>query len=235
MFFIEPDRNPFYETEPVHVGGEGFLEGGVDFPEQREDLVPQFVSLDGVLRVRPVLPPGKIPFGGERVNSGPRHAEEGTAERDVSVVGIREKPILLHSAEAFDAAAAEQVEEECLGVVTGVVGRKDGLIAVFPAKLSEPAVAQPPRGHFDADSLIVGETLRVKRLDMAGHPVSARPFPHQGLIGVAVGAPETEVAVRDGKRSAAPANLFRQDHGVPATADGDQHHGPVSSSWRWCR
>ena len=40
VFLIVVIRNPFHEPEAVHVGGEGFLEGGVDFPQDREDLIP---------------------------------------------------------------------------------------------------------------------------------------------------------------------------------------------------
>ena len=51
----------------------------------------------------------------------------------------------------------------------------------------------------------------------------------------ALGSAEAEVAVRNGKRSAFATNLFRQDHGVPATADGDKDHGLLSFSLRSCK
>jgi hypothetical protein len=65
---------------------------------------------------------------------------------------------------------------------------------------------------------------------MAGHPVAIRPIPDQGLVSVAFGTPEAEIAMGNGKRSAFPANLFSQDHRIPATADGDEDHGPISDS-----
>ena len=122
----------------------------------------------------------------------------------------------------------EKVEEERFRVVARVVGRQDGLVAVLPAQLAEPAVAELPRGHLDADAFRIGEGFRVERLHVAGHAVPGRPGADERLVGVAVGAPEAEVAVRNGKRSAFPANLFCQDHRVPATADGDEDHGLIS-------
>ena len=32
MFLIKPVGNAFHQAEPVHVGGEGLLEGRIDFP-----------------------------------------------------------------------------------------------------------------------------------------------------------------------------------------------------------
>ena len=154
--------------------------------------------------------------------------EERPAEGNVGKVRIRQETVLRHPAEAFDAASAEEVEEERFRIVTGMMGRQDSLVAMFPAQLAEPAVAELPRGHLDADAFRIGTGFRVERLHVAGHAVPGRPGADERLVGVAVGAPEAEVAMGNGKRSAFPANLFCQDHRVPATADGDEDHGLIS-------
>ena len=236
MLLIVVVRNLFHETETVHVGGEGILEGGVDLPQKGEDLVPQLVALHDVLRIGAVLPPGEVPRCGQGVDFRPGGVEERPAEGDVGKVRIRQETFFRHPAEAFDAASAEEVQEESFRVVAGVVGRQDGLIAVLPAQLSEPAITELPRGHLDADPFLFGKGFRIERLHVAGYPMLGGPFADERLVGVAVCSPQAEVAVRNGKRSAAAANLFCQDHGVPATADGDEYHGPrITSCWQSCR
>ena len=154
--------------------------------------------------------------------------EERPAERDVGIARVRQEPLLSHPAEAFHTGAAKKVEEKRFGIVAGMVGRQDGLVAMFPTQLAEPAVAELPRGHLDADPFLFRIGFRVERLHVAGHTMLGRPVADERLVGVAVGAPEVEVAMGNGKRSAFPANLFCQDHRVPATADGDEDHGLIS-------
>ena len=115
--------------------------------------------------------------------------------------------------------------EKGFGVVAGVMGRQDGLVAEFPAQLPEPAVPKFPGGHLDADAFRGCDSLRVKGLHMARDSVAIRPRPDERLVGVTVRTAQVEVAVCNGKRPAFPANLFCQNHRVPATADGDKDHG----------
>ena len=105
------------------------------------------------------------------------------------------------------------------------MGRQHGFIPMLPAQLAEPPVPELPGGHLDADAFRSCDGFGIERAYVAGDTVALRPFPDQGLVGVAFSAPEPEVAVRNGKRPAFPANLFCQNHRVPATADGDKDHG----------
>ena len=58
-----------------------------------------------------------------------------------------------HAGDAAEAGAAEEVQDERLGVVVGVMGDGHGVEAVFRRNLREPCVAQFARSHLDADAV----------------------------------------------------------------------------------
>ncbi len=124
--------------------------------------------------------------------------------------------------QAAQAGAAQQVDEEGLDRVVGVVGHRHRGVALRAAQLVEPGVAQPPRGHLHrlARALHLGRRLEAAVVE--GHAPQPRLLLDQQLVLVALGAPQLEVAVGDPHAVARAGEEVEQHHRVDAPRDGEQ-------------
>ena len=138
--------------------------------------------------------------------------------------GPQDAVALAHAAQAARARAAQQVEDQGLGVVVGVVRDGHGLEPLFPAEPGEPGIAQLPCGHLDADAVRGSVGPGVEALHEAVQAVRGAPVPHERLVAVGLVAAQAEVAMRDGKPGS--GKEFRgpvcQVHRIDAPADGEK-------------
>ena len=143
---------------------------------------------------------------------------------NIGILRVGDKAIGLHAGEAPQAGSAEEVQQQRFRVVVGIVRHRHAFIAVFPAQLPEPMVAQLPGRHLHADSFGRCKCLRIKAFYMNGNPALPGPVRHKSFVSVALRTPEPEIAVGNGKRPAIQADLLSQAHGVDASADSHQQH-----------
>ena len=118
--------------------------------------------------------------------------------------------------------AAQQVDEERLDRVVGMVGDRHGRVALPAAQGVEPRIAQASCRHFHrlARALHFGrgfEPLVVKL-----HAVLLRFLFHQHLVLFALGTPQLEIAVRHAHRIAAAGEKRQHDHRIHAPRNGQQ-------------
>ena len=85
-------------------------------------------------------------------------------------------------------------------------------VAVLPAQLPKPMVAEPPGCHLYGNAFLGSIGRCFKALYVAGDAVSGSPGAYKGFVAVGIGPSQAEVAVRNGKRFAAAANLFCKAH-----------------------
>ena len=85
-------------------------------------------------------------------------------------------------------------------------------------------VPQPPGRHLDGNPLCRCKCLCIKALYVAGDAVAGCLLADKGFVCVAFCAPQTKVAVGNGKRPAFLTDLFHKAHRINASADCNQEH-----------
>ena len=131
--------------------------------------------------------------------------------------------LLRDARQPAQARAAQQIDEESLDRVVGVVGHGDGRVAVFAPQFLEPGVAQAPRRHLHRFARAFHLGLRVEAAVVAHRTQTGRFVGDQHFVFVALGAPQLEVAVRHAHAVAAPGEERQHDHRVHAARDRQQY------------
>ena len=104
-----------------------------------------------------------------------------------------------HAAQSAGAGSAQQVEDQRLRVVVGIVRHRHGLVAVLPAEFVEPGVAQFACRHLDALSVFRGPGAGVETFQVEGESAPPAPGAHERFVAVGFLPAQAEVAVRDAK------------------------------------
>ena len=186
---------------------------GVDFPDAGDEPQPDFVAQVFGRAVRRIFAEGDVFRHGEFENLLAR----GEHER------AYDAPHLGRDArQAAQPRAAQQVDEEGLNRVVGVVCHGDGRIVVLAAQFVEPGVAQTAGGHLHRFARTLHLGGRVEAAVVAGHAVAGGLVGHEHLVFVALGAAQLEVAVGDPHLVAAADEEREHDHRVDAARDGEQ-------------
>ena len=124
--------------EPREVAAHQEGEFGVDLPDAGNQPQPDLVAQVFGRAVRRILPEGDALLDGVFENLLARGEHERTD--DLADLGRNAR-------QPAQPRAAQQVDEERLDRVVGMVGDRHGRIAVFAAQTVEPRVAQPPGRH----------------------------------------------------------------------------------------
>ena len=124
--------------EMPHIGVEGPDERRVDLRKLRKHFVPDAVAMRVVLGVGPVLPILYAVGLGIRLDFGPRHRQERPEKPDLP---SRQEGFGGHSGDASEACATQEVQDEGLGIVVGVMRHRHGVEAVLGCDALEPAIA----------------------------------------------------------------------------------------------
>ena len=206
--------------EELRVGQTGDVaphqarELGVDFPDAGDEPQPDFVAQVFGRAVRRILAEGDVLRYGELENLLAR-GEEQRADDAADLGRDARQPA--------QPRTAQQVDEEGLNRVVGMVRHGDGRIVVLTAQLVEPGVAQAAGRHLHRFARTLHLGGRVEAAVVAGDAVAGGLPGYEHLILVAFGAAQLEVAVGDPHLVAAADEEREHDHRIHAARDGQQH------------
>ena len=128
-----------------------------------------------------------------------------------------------YARQAAQPRAAQQIDEEGLDRVVGVVRHGHGRVAVRAAQLVEPGVAQAPRRdlHRVARALHFGRGVEPSVVE--GHAVACGLLLDEHFVLVALGAAQLEVAVGHARAVSRRGEEPQHDHRVHAARYGEQY------------
>jgi hypothetical protein len=176
----------------------GFRQGGngvaitEDVAQEREGFVAEAVAGEGEFAVGGVVAVGEFVAGRVVVDFAPSRGEERAQEGEGLVIDC-DFALRLHSLEP--GGPAQEVEEDALGLVLGVVGEEDAGDAGSAGDLGEKVVAGMARGGFERLAGFLREGGNVAFLRGEGEMMSRGKFVHEGGVGFGVFASELMIEV----------------------------------------
>ncbi len=177
----------------------------------------QIVSGVGRVPVGLVLPVGDAVFRGVVFNCCPGDLQQGADDP---------APSGRNAAEPVQSAAPQQVEQQRLAVIIGVVGRCDIVRSRPVRRILQKSIAQDAGGLFHRQSLRPGAGGHVSPADLAGDLMVLAPAHHELGILHRPG-PEPMVKGGGGQQKALPPaphpQQMEQRHGVDAPGDGAEY------------
>ncbi|CCZ76286.1 unknown [Alistipes finegoldii CAG:68] len=200
--------------QPRDVAAHETRELGVDLPDAGNQAQPYLVAQVLGRAVRRILPEGDAVGDGVLQNLLARSEHQ----RSDDLADLRR-----NARQPAQARAAQQVDEERLDRVVGMVGDRHHRVAVFAAQGVEPCVAQPPGGHLHRLARALHFGRRFEAFVVELDAVFPCLFLHQHLILVALRAPQLEIAVRHADPVAAAREERQHDHRVHAARNGQQN------------
>jgi len=130
-----------------------------------------------------------------------------------------------HAGEAVEASAPDEVHENGLDLVVGMMGHAHGGGADVVAELTEIAVAQVAGGHLHTDMMEGGIGARVEVDDMEGDVLAGTQLAAELLVAVGLGTTQPEVAMHgldliaqrpEGEQQGHAVGSSRQAHEIEA-------------------
>ena len=108
-----------------------------------------------------------------------------------------------------------------------MVSGNDCTIAMFPAQVTKPPVAQFACCHFYAQPVFRSILYGIKGCLVKFHAMRPGPLGDKRFIGITVLSPEIEVAMSDGApfHTERPHPHISQTHGIHASADSKEERG----------
>ena len=206
--------------EGAQDSGDGVASGGLGGGGQ--EVVSDAVSRVGTAVIRGVFTVFELVLGGvgfDLAAPGP----EKRAEKGERTAADFEGSFLGHAAEPGGTGAAEEILQDGLGLVFGVVGEIDAIGAVDPGGFGKAGVAGTAGGELQGNSLVCGESFHVFPDDVRGIAVFLCELLDEAGVGGRGATTEAVVEVNDDEFFCSGAvEQVQQNYGIPAARDGDE-------------
>ena len=192
-----------------------FQEGWIHLLQHRNHLAAETVAFVGGGCVGAVFAPAEPAIIHPLADFRTGNAQQGT-----------HYPVpVSHPAEPPGAGAADEIEEEGLGVVICIVRHGHAVETLGIQQLHEPGVAQFACRHLYADAGTGGKAGGVEAFDKKREILALTPLSHESLIAVGFIATQAEIAVGYSERGPRKkfGSPFGHIHRIDAAAHCKQH------------
>ena len=128
-----------------------------------------------------------------------------------------------HTAQPSDARAAQQVEQQRLGLVVPVVCHRYGLAMLRLCRLLKPIIAQVAGSHFYPHFLFPRVRQRIKIAYQKTHVHLLAQAAYKPLVAHTLFPPQVEIAMRRHAVVPGTEQYIKQSHAVRSSAYAHQH------------
>ena len=205
-------------AQTLHVGLHSAVDRGVELAQQRYELQPDAVAAGLELGIGHIVDKGDAVGLDVGIDFGPREGQQRMNHAEVGVVGDGPDAV-----EAGEAGATEEVEEEGLDRVVGMVCGGHAAVAVAAAEVGKEGVAQLAGGFLDALAVGGGIVAGVEVGRVERHAQLLGKIGHEALVAVAVAGAQMEVAMGYGEAEAGEVGQTDHAHRIAAATNGQQH------------
>ena len=126
----------------------------------------------------------------------------------------------LHAFQSVEACAAQQVDEESLSLVVGMMGHGDSIITQLLPQFFKPRIAQVAGSHLDGNSVFFGIFLSIEMLYKAMNTILFRKLANKFLIAIGFLSTQMKIAMCRDKLHLGFQQQIRQNHRIDAAAEG---------------